>query len=1112
MVSLERIKRLKESRKTEQEYERLKTGATRVEPISTPAPSGGMADFRKLDQESAEKAAIVQPATTKFPGIKDYISAIGGAIKSGAWKDLSGKKMLEGVKESLSAPREQRLEHEKQFASTPQGAFAYGMMERTLGPVHRLFIGDTWGGMVEAGEQAQPAYSAAGKIAGDVFMYSTLGKVAEGAKALQAIKNPFLRNLAGQQLADTLIQTPGVVIEGVTEKKPAGEILGDVGKQQAMDLAVNLIFGGLEAGLSRLSRSRAAKQAAKTVDDIPPIGGKTTADSIDDQVKKLDDYFQQKRTAPIGGEPMSNAADTAKSRIYGEPLPEPAAKVNLETKRTKRPVNLYTKLVDTQNPIVKMSQEMGDKTATLASNTRNVGGTVDYILKEGLVDRQGNKIGESLQEVARRIPKGKEQSFWDYMMQRGNIDRAREGKAIISNYTPEMSMEAVKLAEAANPEFKAIGDDIVNWIDKFMKEWGVKAGTVDEALYQQLRQTYKSYVPTQREFSELEKAIPGGISRKFVDQTTPIRKATGSDRNIRNPIENIMELVNRTVRTAKYNEVGQELLKTVRANPEKMAKYAEIIPASEGMFSNVDNIVTFLEGGKPVYLRINDIELLEALKGLPKVINNLPGMRKVTGIFKSLITQRNPFFAVRNVARDIPTAYIYGSTSNPIRFTKDYIGELRDIATDSPRYQRYRAIGGGMSNFFRQGDTVAKDLTKNKNIFQKAGDVIENINNMLETAPRLAEFNRTLERTGDIDKALFAANDVTVNFARGGNWTKAAEPLVPYLNAGVQGLDKLYRAAKDPKTLVKMLIRGGISITTPTMALYMINKDNPHYQALDNRTKDNYFLIPNPSDKDENGYSRTFIKIPKSRELGVLFGALFERALRSMGGEEEAWKGFGNTVATNISPANPIENNIFSPILNLESNKDFAGRAIVPQGMVMDKRSPYLQYDERTTEIAKKIGELTKDIEIPGVIEKGGLSPKQIDYLINSYTGVIGDIVQPLTTKGGDLLKTISTQFIADPLYSSQVLTDFYDNYDRLQRAATDRNILEQLPTSGKENVVTPEEELRNKFRKASEEISKLNKEIRTIEATLAPNKAEKIRELRQKIIDIAREANAMLK
>ena len=86
----------------------------------------------------------------------------------------------------------------------------------------------------------------------------------------------------------------------------------------------------------------------------------------------------------------------------------------------------------------------------------------------------------------------------------------------------------------------------------------------------------------------------------------------------------------------------------------------------------------------------------------------------------------------------------------------------------------------------------------------------------------------------------------------------------------------------------------------------------------------------------------------------------------------------------------------------------------------MDKRSPYLQYDERTTEIAKGIGKLLN------------ASPKQIDYLINSYTGIIGDIVQPLTTKGGDVSKVVTTQFISDPLYSNQSLTDFYDNYDKV--------------------------------------------------------------------------------
>lgn len=1052
--------------------------------------------------------------TTK--GVLNTLGKTFEAFKSGG--KVSREGMLNLIKARSEMPREQVLQAEQEFASSPAGAFGYGMSDRTLGLFNRLFMGDAWGNLVKAGEQAQPGYSTAGKIAGDVFMYSTVGKAAEGLKGLEGIKNPFLRNLVGQQLADTAVQTPGVVLRGITDKKSAGEIAKDVGIQQGQDLAGNLIMSGIEAGVKAIFKKlKAGKALAQAdVDTVQKatkqMGGDPTA-SVDDQLKKLDDYFQQKRADPLGGtlpkaEPKPIGGELPKTELSS--LPEPAAKVNLNTMKPKKTQNLYTTIVDSQNPIVKMSKESGDKTATLASNTRNVGGTVDYILKEGLVDNQGNKIGESLQEVAKKIPKGKEQSFWDYMMQRGNIDRAREGKAIISNYTPEMSMKAAKIVEAVNPEFKQIGDNVTNWIDQFMKTWGVDAGTVDETLYKQLRETYVSYVPTQREFSELEKAIPGSISRKFVDQATPIQRAGVSDRNIKNPIENIMGLVNRTVRTAKYNEVGQELLQTVRMNPTKMAKFAEIIPAADGMFSNVDNIVTVLEGGKPIYLKINDKALLESLEGLPKAINNLPGMRKVTGVFKSLITQKNPLFAVRNVARDIPTAYVYGSTTNPLKFTKDYVGALKDVATDSPRFQKYRAIGGGGSNFFKQGSTVADDLIKGKNVLQKIGGAIEDVNNALETAPRLAEFNRTLRNTGDIDKALFAANDVTVNFARGGNLTKSAEPLVPYLNAGVQGLDKLFRTFKDPKTAVKALAAGGIGITTPTVALYMLNKDNPHYKELDNRTKDNYFLIPS-TDKDENGYSKTFIKIPKSRELGVLFGVLFERALRQKDGDNEAWKGVGGlkgTVATNFSPTNPLESNFFSPILNLKTNKDFADRNIVPQGMIMDKRSPYLQYDERTTEIAKKIGELSA---------KGGgdgLSPKQIDYLVRSYTGIIGQLGIPLATKGGDPIKAVTTQFISDPLYSSQTVTDFYDNYDKLQKKATDKNITEQLPTSGKQNIVTDEEKLRNQFAKVSAEISKINKEIKEIESMIISKKEKekRVRELRQKIQDIAKEANESLK
>ena len=74
---------------------------------------------------------------------------------------------------------------------------------------------------------------------------------------------------------------------------------------------------------------------------------------------------------------------------------------------------------------------------------------------------------------------------------------------------------------------------------------------------------------------------------------------------------------------------------------------------------------------------------------------------------------------------------------------------------------------------------------------------------------------------------------------------------MPYLNPAAQGLDKLARQIyKKP---LQTLVKGGISITAPTLLLQYMNKENPYYNQLDNRTKDPYYLIPNPSDKDTNG-------------------------------------------------------------------------------------------------------------------------------------------------------------------------------------------------------------------------------------------------------------------
>lgn len=221
----------------------------------------------------------------------------------------------------------------------------------------------------------------------------------------------------------------------------------------------------------------------------------------------------------------------------------------------------------------------------------------------------------------------------------------------------------------------------------------------------------------------------------------------------------------------------------------------------------------------------------------------------------------------------------------------------------------------------------------------------------------------------------------------------------------------------------------------------------------------------------------------------------FERLFRGIEGDSEAWKDFGKTVSTNIGPENPVDSNIFSPIYNLSRNKDFADRTIVPQSM--QDLSPKYQYDEKTSEISKMLG------------DKFNLSPKQIDYLIKSYTGVIGQIGIPATTKmnytAGDtrnnLLNPITKQFISDPLYSNNEMQKFYENKDKLENIAADKNFIGKIPSK----VVTPEEAKRNLFNKTNKSISEDMKKIREFEQK---GDEQKIRELRLQMIKKALEAN----
>jgi hypothetical protein len=741
---------------------------------------------------------------------------------------------------------------------------------------------------------------------------------------------------------------------------------------------------------------------------------------------------------------------------------------------------------------------------------------------EGMNIKDINELQSTLEDVGGPA--------WEYLKMLDRAEKTKNKPVFGDETTSELSQQKLDEYDKVYPEFKGIADQYDKFMKNFMGEWGNKSGLVSDDLWAVLQDTYPNYTPTYRAQEDAATTNQFGVKKKFTNQSSPIKKATGGNKPILNPLETSMRLVDKTIKAAKYNEVGQTIVDAIRQDPEGTKQWAEIVDDDgsipgvkttaeadgiEGVMDefvaqydqpkiklNGKNIVRVMENGKPVYLKINDKLFLESVTGLT---DYTPGTaekaaRWLTTPYKALITGKNPIFTVKNIARDIPTAYINGSIKNPFKFYQNLATAAKEMASNSKMFQEYKALGGGQSGFFKAEKGLGKNLYKRDNLVNQANEGVEAL-------PRYAEYRNIVLRGKNTYDAkmegLFRANEITTNFSRHGNLTKAVDAFVPYLNPGFQGLDKLVRqAVKNPLATVG---KGVLIITIPQVATTLMNMNNPNYEQLDNRTKDVYYLIPMWWEKDEKGNPNQFIKIPKAREYGVILGDTFDRMIRAMRGEPNAFEGFlyrkgeglkgvsESTVATQFSPTNPLENNILSPLVtNLPSNKDFAGRTIVPQSL--KGASPEYQYDETTSEIGKVIGSLLK------------VSPKQADYLIKSYTGYIGQFVLPMTTKSGMSLKPVEAarnvltrNFTADPLFSNEIMNTFYNNKEKLDTMRTNLRVAGKPITD--ENLA-----LQKTFTRAADRISDYNKKIKQ-----AKTEEEK-RLLRQQMLEEAKKYNAMVK
>lgn len=692
-----------------------------------------------------------------------------------------------------------------------------------------------------------------------------------------------------------------------------------------------------------------------------------------------------------------------------------------------------------------------------------------YVVGVAQTNNKGEKIGKSINEIWEPVESSNlTKEFSEYLLHKHNIDRSERGKFVFGEEIgPAESTKIALDYEKKYPEFKRWAQDINNFHHNNLLNMK-DAGLITEDTIKYIETMYPNYIPIAR---NNEKSTYTGNNDR-TGTLAPIKRATGGNADIQPLKDTMAQQTIKIKRLINQNKLGQELAKSLK-NAKVIENNCETTYAPS-MLMELETLVdtdtkgnkyyTYFEDGVLQKLKIND-NLYESLRPtqISKLENTLPLkiVQKVTNAYKSVLTSNNPIFIVTNFFKDFQDGAFNSKYSS--KFVKNYGKALNEIYTKGKYYESYMANGGMSNTYFDYNEGVKKKPNK---FVEK----IRNANEIVEQLPRLSEFISTLEDGKSLNEALYNAAEITTNFKRGGNIAKALNRNgTNFLNASIQGFDKQWRnfsGQNGAKGYANLLLKATIMGVVPAALNHILLDDDKDYQDLSESTKDLYYLF-----KYDDG---KFIRIPKGRVISI-FGAAARRTIEMFQGEEDAWKGFGDTIINQVAPNNPLEDNILAPIIAVKNNKTWYGSDLVSSKL--QEELPKNQYDETTDNFSKWLG------------EKLNKSPKKINYLLDQYSGGIGDILLPIITPQAKK-NVFVDKFTTDSVLKNKNVSKFYETLEKQTQIVND-------------SFATDEDEVQLKYLNSiSKDMGKLYKEKREIQMSDISNeeKTDKVREIQEKI------------
>ncbi len=773
----------------------------------------------------------------------------------------------------------------------------------------------------------------------------------------------------------------------------------------------------------------------------------------------------------------------------------------------------------------KVAKKVGSSLDASWHAIRNSFSSAQHFIGKGNEAKGVRALTDILKDVNKTNAKAE---FLSYLGHLRNIDgmslQSRFGLVNNRNFmgkqeTFAKSNKAVRELEKSHPEFKKLADDCYAITD-YIRNQFVERGMISQEDADLWKELYPHYVPM---------------------------RFTGKG-SVDSMLETLAQYTSESFNTWAMNEFGVELKNTLQTEvgrePMNIDSFISRLDSGDSLFTFGENgdhhTFTVYENGELVEFDITD-EMYMALNDNHKWMDwKIPVLYQVNEGFRKFCTEWNIFFSLKNGVKD-PQDIIYNSR-HPIETYTHLLDageaivqrEKGQTSKYSHYYEEYLANGGESVDYFNPKKGKFTSWTDLSELIQYGTGLkaVSAINDRVEKLPRFAEYIASREAGRTVKEAMLDSARVTTNFAAGGKFTKFLNRNgCTFLNASVQGAlqharnfaeasttedGKLHFDTKEAKMAVfkgiTALIARGLAVGMATIAINDLRwKDDEEYEKLPDYVKDSYYLLFKFGDGQ-------FFRLPKGRTNATIEKGIRTVAEESFGDDNADWNSFWKTVIENIAPNNLLTDNIFAPIREVAKGETWYGEDMIPYRL---KDLPTTeQFDEKTDRISvglsekleDKLNDITLDEWLNEKIDGtavgewlansgfgDGLSPKEINYLINSYTGVLGDLVLPHYTPKAEspydnpvaqALAPLKDIFTTDSVLNSKVTGDFYEKLEAAEAKAESGN-------------ATKEDKLKSGILIGyNVEISKLMEEQRDIQTSDLPDseKYERTRELKKEI------------